>query len=381
MGGTGMSTQDRGMGGTGLFAQNLDRGMGGTGIIGTVIGFGSICVNGFRIAYDAATPVSANGVAASIDTLERGVTVAVSAVAQGGQLHASAIEIVHALVGPVTAAADPSGAIAVMGLHVESAHAAGLGVASLALGDVVVVDGLQRASGAIDATRIARAPPDAQASVRGALTDRTNTALRIGTITVTAAPGKLPAAGSWAVATGTWSSGALTADAIVVGTEAQNTLGGRISVEGYLLVQTDGTYTIRGVPVRESPNRGLDRAMFGRLAAGQRLQLLGQRERDGGLRVETVIVPDQLSPLSDNGSLSTAEAGAVTTSSAARTAARREQLQELHGVYGEIVTRPLVARETIPVVRPEAILTRPIRPPDFRPEIPRAPDRGGRPGR
>ncbi|MBY0510337.1 MAG: hypothetical protein K2P94_09300 [Rhodospirillaceae bacterium] len=351
MGGTGISLSDRGMGGTGLLAQ--DRGMGGTGIVGTVIGFGSICVNGFRIAYDAATPVNDGGTAVSADALERGLTVAVVAAAQNGQLHADTIEVLHALVGPVTTASDAAGVIAVMGVPVETSHAAGAAAESLAVGDVIAVDGLQRPNGVISATRIARMTRDARALVRGA-TSRTATATRIGAVAVVAAPENLPADGAWAAVTGTWAGGALTADDIKAGLELPSVPQGRISIEGYLVARPKGGYTVRGMALQENPVRGLNREMLGRLAAGQRVQVLGQRERDGSLRVETVIVPARPNPLSSD----------PTDSSAADQA---EQPQRLRGVYGTTETRPRAAQDLAPVVRPNA--TRPIARPDIRPEI------------
>ena len=47
--------RDRGIGGTGVFSEpdDGDRGIGGTGVIGTIRKFGSIIVNGMRIAYPA----------------------------------------------------------------------------------------------------------------------------------------------------------------------------------------------------------------------------------------------------------------------------------------------------------------------------------------
>jgi hypothetical protein len=55
VGGTGKSERpaNGGVGGTGLQAG----GVGGTGIVGTITGFGSVCVNGLEVEYDHSTPV------------------------------------------------------------------------------------------------------------------------------------------------------------------------------------------------------------------------------------------------------------------------------------------------------------------------------------
>lgn len=408
MGGTGLTNQDRGMGGTGAVA--LDRGIGGTGIIGTVTGFGSICVNGFRVAYTASTPVTVDGVAASLAALERGATVAVMAAPQAGELHASSIEIVHALVGPVTASATASGAVAVMGLTIESTNATGTPTANLAVGDLVAVDGLQRPDGTIDATRIAPAPNGSRASIRGVVR-RAGSAVQIGSVPVTAAPETLPADGAWATASGVWADGALKADRVVAGLEIPSSASERLSIEGYLVLQPDGRYAIRGTPLRDSPGLRLDRATFARIAAGQRVQVLGQRQVDGSMRPETLIVPDRLSPLSSDipAPSTTAAPSRVATepstdaaadaAASGRTASptpttttvtrpaviASEPLQVERGVYGAALTRPLITREVTPIVRPNAIPTRPNALPTrpdvvpTRPALPTRPERVVRP--
>ncbi|MSO72470.1 MAG: hypothetical protein EXQ84_02515 [Rhodospirillaceae bacterium] len=117
---------------------------------------------------------------------------------------------------------------------------------------------------------------------------------------VAASPETILGDGVWAAASGVWANGVLTADRVVVGLELSNTAGGRLSIEGYLVLQSDGRYAIRGTAVREIPGLGLGRAMYGRVAAGQRVQVLGRREGAGSLRPETVIVPDRRNPLSND---------------------------------------------------------------------------------
>jgi hypothetical protein len=352
MGGTGISSgDDHGMGGTGILAQ--DRGMGGTGIIGTVTGFGSICVNGFRVAYGTSTPVSIDGVPVSADILARGMTVAATATVQGGTLQASSIEILHALVGPVTA--KTATGLAVMGVAVETAYAAGTPAAALAVGDMVAVDGLQRENSIIDATHIIAVAANSQASVRGVAMNDT-----IGGVAIMAS-GTLPPSGVWAKAVGTWANGIFQAQQIVAGTELAS--AARLSIEGYLVAAPKGGFVIRGVTVQQDASRGLSGTVLERFAAGQRVQIFGQRQSDGSLRPDTVIVPERLSPLDT-----------------ARTATATAETQAQRGVYGETVTRPQATREVTPMERPAAVTrpARPVRPevrpevrPDVRPEIPR----------
>ncbi len=124
-------------------------------------------------------------------------------------------------------------------------------------------------------------------------------------------------------------------------------------------------FTIRGVAVDEDISRGLDRTALVRLAAGQRVQIIGQRQTDGTLRPETVIVPNRLSPL---------DTGATTRTES-------EDIQPQRGVYGTTVTRTRTIREITPVERPAAGVTRPaVQRPEVRPEAQRPPP-VQRPGR
>lgn len=348
-------TDDRGIGGTGVIAfNNDDRGIGGTGIIGTVTGFGSICVNGFKVTYDPNLP--------NANALERGMTVAVTTAQVNGQLHANSIDILHTIVGPVTARVDSAGMLKVMGVPVNGLYATGTAAAALQVGDVVAVDGLQRADGTIDATRIAPAPSDGTASVRGVV-DRTGTAMSVGGIAMPGLADQPLPDGGWALVAGRWAGGVFTPERVVVGSELTGTANGRVSIEGYLVLRPDGRYAVRGLPLAENAERGLDRTIFARLAAGQRVQVLGRTTADGSLRADTVIVPRRLNPLGDTTSAPTAS-----------------EEQPRRGTYG--ATRPNTATDVPSVTRSETLsrpLIRPEARPIIRPEIPRAP--APRPGR
>lgn len=372
MGGTGI---DRGMGGTGVLAQ--DRGMGGTGIgvIGTVTGFGSICVNGVRIAYDADTPVSENGVAVGASMLAQGHTVAVSALESNGQLAATSISLAHTLTGPLTSAPNSTGAFSVMGVQVESAFAVGVDTTSLGVGDTVTIDGLQRADGTIDATRIVKTSKDANAVVRGAL-DVSSGAVRIGTVPVTLSANQhqdLNARnGQWAVAEGGWADGRLAADVVSIGPEFDPVATSRLSVEGYLIDGGEGDYTVRGVPIRDDANRRLNQTTMERLASGQRVHVVGRVEANGTLRIQTIVVPDYLNPLQNSAAADSPDTSEEVSES--RSAVEvREQLQEERGTYSTVVTRPNVLTDSPLSIRTDSLRSRPTQIP--RPGTSRPPER------
>jgi len=383
LGGTGAVRNialDRGLGGTGI-----DRGMGGTGIygvLGTVTGFGSICVNGLHVSYDTATPTRENGTTVATDLLERGTTVAVTAMATGAQnggppLHAQSIEILHALQGPVTSPVDGSGVLTVMDVRIDAALTTGVDITSLAVGDIVTVDGLARADGVIEATRIVKAQGDARAFVRGQAAMLAGTA-RVGTI-----PLALPATqvgltsglgGAWVTAEGTFVNHVFIADKIAAAEELAGVAGGRVSVEGYL-VPRGNTFAIRGIDLRDDPGRGLGADLLNRLASGQRVQVIGVKENDGALRIQRIVVPQYESPLRE-----AAADSATTTRPAAQT---RQQLQQQRGTYSATVTRPNVTDDAATVLRSQT----PTRPqferpmPPQRPEAPQRPEPPQRPGR
>ena len=380
IGGTGLSDSDRGLGGTGLLAAGDERGMGGTGIgagiIGTVTGFGSICVNGVRVAYDPSTTITAANLPISLSELARGMTVAAHVVEQGGELKASRIDVLHALVGPITSTAP----LTVMGVSVAADFAASSVPGPLAIGDMVVVDGLHRPDGVLEATRIARAAPGAAASVRGLLSSGP-AALRVGGVALAAVPNAFQS-GTWAVASGTWANDRLVPEALSAARELALPADARISVEGYLLPQPGGGFGIRGISIRENLERSLARDVIARLAARQRVQIIGVSERDGVVRPQTIVVPDFSNPLRVEAPQeialpeTPAESASVTVvrpraAAAAETATQtREALQLQRGIYGEAVTRPEAVRTLAPPA-PEAVR---VPQPPMRPNVPIRPD-------
>ena len=381
IGGTGISGSDRGLGGTGRLAAGDERGMGGPGIgggiIGTVTGFGSICVSGVRVAYDPSTTITAGNLPGALNELARGMTVAAHVVEQNGELKASRIDILHALVGPITSTTP----LTIMGASVAVDFAASGALGSLAIGDMVVVDGLHRTDGVLEATRIARAAPGATAAARGPVNSGPGM-LRVGGVAVAATQSAFQS-GMWVVASGTWANDRLVPEALSAARELAVPVDARISVEGYLLPQPGGGFGIRGISIRENLERSLARDTIARLAAGQRVQIIGVSERDGVVRPQTIIVPDFSNPLRVENPQqivlpeTPAESASVTVvrpraaAAAADTATQaREALQLQRGVYGEVVTRPEAVRTLTPAA-PEALRVRPL---PTRPNVPIRPD-------
>lgn len=165
IGGTGAPADNGGVGGTGAVD---DGGLGGTGIVGTITGFGSICVNGVEVHFDNKVSLSENGVPASSNQLAVGQVVAVEAGASSRGLQARSIAILHAYEGPITDVAVGPASLRVMGQPVHLAPGARV-AGGLRIGEPVRVSGLRNAQGEVVASRIDRAPKLAQVSAIGAV--------------------------------------------------------------------------------------------------------------------------------------------------------------------------------------------------------------------
>lgn len=147
--------QDRGIGGTGARPEpddplSGDRGIGGTGVIGTIRRFGSILVNGLRIAYPPDVRVTIDGRPARAADLRIGHVVRVVARGPEGGLTTRAIAVTSEVVGPVEAVAP--GRLTVLGQTVSTTSLASR--ISVAVGERVAVSGLRRGDGTIVASLI-----------------------------------------------------------------------------------------------------------------------------------------------------------------------------------------------------------------------------------
>jgi Domain of unknown function (DUF5666) len=169
IGGTGRSgdLDDKGIGGTGAVGHN--NGIGGTGqiasqggsnliyVTGTIHAFGSVCVNGVEIEYEADTPVSTDtNLKLAASSLKVGQVVEIIAEKRNGMPKARKIAVRFPLKGTVTEINPDGRMINVMGKPVRLAGPqAGK---SFRLGDNVRVSGLQNTAGQIVATFIERTP-------------------------------------------------------------------------------------------------------------------------------------------------------------------------------------------------------------------------------
>ncbi|HEY1286879.1 MAG TPA: DUF5666 domain-containing protein [Burkholderiales bacterium] len=214
IGGTGV--EPGGTGGTGIDPG----GIGGTGqsaaaeigVLGVITGFGSICVNGIEVHYDANTQVALNGDLSSAGALRIGQVVSVLAIGSGTQARAHWIDVVDAAVGPVTGVENAGAMLQVnrerVRIEPSTVFGPGLGRAQLAsaqAGDILRVSGLRNAEGVIVATRVETAPPGTRALaadpadpslgrflVEGYVTDAGSQAVRVGPTRFRVAPDVAP---------------------------------------------------------------------------------------------------------------------------------------------------------------------------------------------
>jgi hypothetical protein len=222
IGGTGRSPED--IGGTGRAPGDIGgtghapRDIGGTGFVGVISGFGSICVNGAEIEFDAATPVVVDGQPAATGSLALGQAVSVTATPTAAGMHARSIAVTHAVVGPVQSVDGAAGKLVVLGQTVVVPGDA-VALATVHVGDMLSVDGNRQPGAAILATRVARAPSDAALSVMGAASEVTAEGFRVQDLRIRLpqdSPQSAPSAGQQVMATGTLGAdGVLTAAAVV----------------------------------------------------------------------------------------------------------------------------------------------------------------------
>ncbi len=154
-----LTSEQRGLGGTGIVAQREERGLGGTGIIGVVTGFGSICVNGFEIEVTQATAVTVEGLPANQGDVRLGQVVTVEAYPDGTQLAAARVDVSLAVAGPVSDIAADRSRMTVAGQTVTVAGFGGSAdIADVAPGDWVAVSGLRRPDDSVSGSSIVKLP-------------------------------------------------------------------------------------------------------------------------------------------------------------------------------------------------------------------------------
>lgn len=192
IGGTGAPQEHSGsgIGGTGAVAEGngSGSGIGGTGIVGTITGFGSVCVNGLEVQYDRDTPTQFDGKRGSARQLAVGQVVAILARGAGSNLRAHNIRVEYAVSGPVGRIDRRRSRIEVLGQAV-SVRALPQLWARLRPGAYVAVSGLRDSDGVIVATRVQASPRRELVSVAGPVTAVSGNQLRIHGLPVSAASG------------------------------------------------------------------------------------------------------------------------------------------------------------------------------------------------
>jgi hypothetical protein len=240
IGGTG-GIADRGIGGTGITGDLADRGIGGTGIgglglIGTVTAFGSIWVNGVRLALPDRLRVTREGAPTVVSEIKLGhVVVARAGGLTDGAIEALSLDLRFAVAGRVER--READTLWILGQRcVIDESVADAGLRDAVPGALVAVSGLRRGDGAITVSRIDPWPATRGWLLRGAGAVRLEREVSVAGVPVTLRSGlDLPedAQGKEWLATGSLSGGALLAETLRV--EPANPFGGGV---GRLLVET-----------------------------------------------------------------------------------------------------------------------------------------------
>jgi len=244
IGGTGARARKAGIGGTGQIARGS--GIGGTGqavehnglVVGTITGFGSICVNGIEIHYKSDTPLQLNGQTVNPDSsLAIGQVIAVGVSGMGKEVTANEMHILHAATGPVSTIDFIKGELEVLGqkVHFNINSASSSELNNLQSGDFVEVSGLRDHSGNIVASRIDTIENQQRASLRGPVTSISNNSFTIQGIKVDVKPSGL-SIGENVHISGQLDNNRFRADSININQQKipPIDMGGLISIEGYL---------------------------------------------------------------------------------------------------------------------------------------------------
>lgn len=272
----GPGDDDDGIGGTGI---RRDDGVGGTGIapatatgvIGTVTGFGSICVGTLEIHYGASTSVAIDGRSAGVRDLAVGQVVEVVAEGSAGALHAHDVVVRHVVSGPVGAVDSTHDEITVIGQRVRVPAGAG----ALAAGTFVEVSGMRRPDGVVVASGIAPVTARDAVALTGPLVAAASGGFTIGDARVMLPRGSDVRAGDEVRIAGRWTAGTIHADA--VDALARVPFDGRVAhvdVEGFARVATGGALALGPFRVDLAPGSTLGVT----LGSGTRVRIEGRVE-------------------------------------------------------------------------------------------------------
>lgn len=226
-----------GIGGTGIMA-NLAPGQRGR-VVGTITRFGSICVNGLKIVFEADTPTARDGRAMPAADLQVGQMVRVEVARNGTSLRASSIALLSSLVGTVTARDEAAREFRVMGQPVRLSRNTWIGVSGTAVpavGTRVRVSGLFDPAGIVSASRLDGAGADEPDAIMARVREIDGRYLAVGEVHVELAsgePANPPDPGEEVAVSGRWNGEALVARSLAIA--PRGAFGVRAaSIEGYL---------------------------------------------------------------------------------------------------------------------------------------------------
>ena len=257
IGGTGVSANGGGIGGTGSVAENGGTGpipdtggIGGTGATpagqaiigyGPIQAFGSVFVNGREYAIDSHTRVTIDGAPATVRALHVGDLAQVQGVtASGPHGYATAISVLHPLIGPITAMGGNGRMVTVLGQRVAAAHDKAL-FAALRLGTIIAISAQRRADGTWIARAAQAMPPGTPAQMVGPAAF-TGGQLSVGGVAVSG-PAALAATvqpGTMLTVRGTFAGAALQASSLATVKLLAGAPGTRVEVEDYFRSGPDG---------------------------------------------------------------------------------------------------------------------------------------------
>lgn len=261
---------DQGIGGTGI-TRGDDHGIGGTGIVGVIQRFGSIYVNGERIAYASDVPVRIDGEAASTKGLRIGQLARVVATRQAdGTLVTRNITIASEVSGPIETVKGNE--LTVLGQKIVASDKE----SKLRAGTQVAVYGLRRTDGVIVASLV-EPRREARERVTG-LVERGPDGLRIGGLKLNGVDPLL--VGQRVQIEGSASQGAMRAARTRIDDFSDLVGASRLSIEAY--VQRAGANLQLG-----SGFVAHDGSRFGPAAGEARMVVNGVFDRSRGLQVDS----------------------------------------------------------------------------------------------
>ena len=207
-------------------------GIGGTGIVGMLVDFGSLIVNGIRLETDASTAVTDAFGGMALSALDIGDSLTIEAEPSGDSLLARRVHVTHPLIGPVDRVSADGRHLRVLGVAVALDPGS---VAEAAPGTRVAVSGVWKGK-EVMASRVVARPQPAVSVMAGAVKRRADGSLAIGGVPLLLKPGvPSPQAGSFVTVRGKGSAAGFKVLSLDEGrfTGAAGPIA-RLSVEGYL---------------------------------------------------------------------------------------------------------------------------------------------------